>query len=83
MRTPKMLASAMLRAGLIWFLGLTVDRMLGVHSLYRVYGWPALGICFAVDSGITIGVSEDRKGAGSLSVFGCGAADDASADSGR
>ena len=48
MRTPKMLASAMLWAGLIWFLGLTLDRMLGVHSLYRVYGWSALGICFAV-----------------------------------
>jgi hypothetical protein len=38
-----MLASAMLWAALIWFLGLTLDRMLGVHSLYRAIrqqlGW--------------------------------------------
>jgi hypothetical protein len=48
MRPPKMLAAAVLWAGLIWFLGLTLDRMLGLHSLYRMYGWPALGICFAI-----------------------------------
>ena len=48
MRPAKMLAAAMLWAGLIWFLGLTLDRTLGVHSLYRMYGWPAMGICFAI-----------------------------------